>query len=354
MVSVAVGGVAPGLAPSAQGLPAYAELHCRSNFTFLTGASHPEELVARAHELGYTRAGDHRRVLARRRGARTCRRPSGCGLHLIVGAEMRLTPSAAGGATVRAWCSWRSRAAATATSRSWITVARRRAAKGSYQALVSDLEGRVPQAPIWPACPAASRCCCVDAASPFETLFAQAMWLKTWFGGERAALAVRAAASRRRRVAASRSRSGRRAHRPAARRRRRRADARALAQAAAGRADRDAAGASRSPNAASRSSPTPRRTCVRAQRLAGAVPARMAGEPLRASPRRCAFSLDELRYEYPRRDRARRPHAGELAARAHRGAAHASAFRDGVPQGAQADRARAGAHRASSATSRTS
>ena len=31
----------------------YAELHCISNFTFLRGASHPEELVLRAHELGY-------------------------------------------------------------------------------------------------------------------------------------------------------------------------------------------------------------------------------------------------------------------------------------------------------------
>ncbi len=33
--------------------PAYAELHCRSNFTFGMGASNPEELVARAHALGY-------------------------------------------------------------------------------------------------------------------------------------------------------------------------------------------------------------------------------------------------------------------------------------------------------------
>ena len=31
----------------------YAELHCLSNFSFLRGASHPEELVERAHELGY-------------------------------------------------------------------------------------------------------------------------------------------------------------------------------------------------------------------------------------------------------------------------------------------------------------
>ena len=28
-------------------------LHCLSNFSFLRGASHPEELVARAHQLGY-------------------------------------------------------------------------------------------------------------------------------------------------------------------------------------------------------------------------------------------------------------------------------------------------------------
>ena len=33
--------------------PRYAELVCRSNFSFLRGASHPEELVARAAELGY-------------------------------------------------------------------------------------------------------------------------------------------------------------------------------------------------------------------------------------------------------------------------------------------------------------
>jgi error-prone DNA polymerase len=34
-------------------LPAYAELHCLSNFSFQRGASQPEELVERAHRLGY-------------------------------------------------------------------------------------------------------------------------------------------------------------------------------------------------------------------------------------------------------------------------------------------------------------
>ena len=33
--------------------PQYAELHCLSNYTFLRGASHPEELVQKAKALGY-------------------------------------------------------------------------------------------------------------------------------------------------------------------------------------------------------------------------------------------------------------------------------------------------------------
>ena len=34
-------------------LPVYAELYCRSNFSFQVGASHPEELVETAYVLGY-------------------------------------------------------------------------------------------------------------------------------------------------------------------------------------------------------------------------------------------------------------------------------------------------------------
>ena len=43
----------PGAAGDAAGPVPPVELVCRSNFSFLTGASHPEELVARAAELGY-------------------------------------------------------------------------------------------------------------------------------------------------------------------------------------------------------------------------------------------------------------------------------------------------------------
>ncbi|MEC5217164.1 error-prone DNA polymerase [Actimicrobium sp. GrIS 1.19] len=35
-------------------LPPYAELHCHSNYTFLHGASHPDELIERAFNLGYS------------------------------------------------------------------------------------------------------------------------------------------------------------------------------------------------------------------------------------------------------------------------------------------------------------
>ncbi|MFM0514759.1 PHP domain-containing protein, partial [Paraburkholderia sp. RL17-373-BIF-A] len=39
--------------PASFGLPGYAELQCASNFTFLQGASHAEELATRAAQLAY-------------------------------------------------------------------------------------------------------------------------------------------------------------------------------------------------------------------------------------------------------------------------------------------------------------
>ena len=65
-------------------LPDYAELHALSNFSFLRAASHPEELVQRAHALGYRAlaltdecsfAGSAREHFAAKE----------CGLHLIHG-----------------------------------------------------------------------------------------------------------------------------------------------------------------------------------------------------------------------------------------------------------------------------
>jgi error-prone DNA polymerase len=46
-------GLPPVLGTWPDGLPGYAELHCISNFSFQRGASHPQELVQRAYNLGY-------------------------------------------------------------------------------------------------------------------------------------------------------------------------------------------------------------------------------------------------------------------------------------------------------------
>ena len=66
----------------------YAELHCLSNFTFLRGASHPGELVARAAQLGYAALAltDECSMAGIVRAHDAAK---GRGLKLIVGAEFR-------------------------------------------------------------------------------------------------------------------------------------------------------------------------------------------------------------------------------------------------------------------------
>jgi len=109
----------------------YAELHCKTNFSFLRGASHPEELVDRASELGYralavtdrhSLAGVVRAHLAARRA----------GLKLLIGAEIvpRDAPPAVLLATDRAGYGRLSRL---------ITTGRRRAIKGDCLLTFADV-----------------------------------------------------------------------------------------------------------------------------------------------------------------------------------------------------------------------
>ena len=68
---------------------AYAELRCKTNFSFLRGASHPEELAQRAAELGYAAlAVTDRNTLAGVVRAHCAAKSFG--IKLIIGAE--LTP----------------------------------------------------------------------------------------------------------------------------------------------------------------------------------------------------------------------------------------------------------------------
>jgi error-prone DNA polymerase len=70
-------------------LPAYAELHCLSSFSFLRGASHTEELVERAAELGYEALAitDECSLAGAVRAWEAAREH---GLKLVVGSELRL------------------------------------------------------------------------------------------------------------------------------------------------------------------------------------------------------------------------------------------------------------------------
>ncbi len=69
--------------------PGYAELHCHSNYSLLDGASHPEELAARAAELGLPALAltDHDAVYAAPRFIRAAHEH---GVQPILGAELTL------------------------------------------------------------------------------------------------------------------------------------------------------------------------------------------------------------------------------------------------------------------------
>ncbi|MDP3539647.1 MAG: error-prone DNA polymerase [Azonexus sp.] len=120
----------------AERLPDYAELHCLSNFTFLRGASRPEELVAQAAAQGYAAlaltdecslAGVVRAHLAAK----------AAGLKFIVGSEMVTVD---GLKLIFLACNRHGYGNLSAL----ITLARRRAEKGSYTFQRHDLEAISP------------------------------------------------------------------------------------------------------------------------------------------------------------------------------------------------------------------
>ena len=116
----------------------YAELHVLSNFSFLRGASHPAELAGRAHALGY-RALALTDECSMAGVVRAHVRAKELGLALIVGAEFTFS------------CGLKLVALA-ATRRGYgqicqlITRGRRAARKGSYRLLREDLLACVPPA----------------------------------------------------------------------------------------------------------------------------------------------------------------------------------------------------------------
>ncbi|MEF7616784.1 error-prone DNA polymerase [Aquincola sp. MAHUQ-54] len=166
-------------------VPPYAELHCRSNFSFLTGASHPGELVARAAQLGYAAIAitDECSVAGVVRAHEEWKRQrdeAGSPLKLLIGSRFELEGE--GGTP---GC----RVVMLARNREGygdlcelITLGRLRAAKGSYHLTVRDFEPPDPPDPThvrglrhWPD---GTVLLIPRREDAYTTLLAQARWLR--------------------------------------------------------------------------------------------------------------------------------------------------------------------------------
>jgi error-prone DNA polymerase len=258
----------------------YAELHCLSNFSFLRGASHPEELVERATALGYSAlaitdecsvAGAVRAHLAARER----------GLKLLVGSEFRLVDGL--------------RCVLLAANRHGygqlcrlITRARRAAPKGTYRLTRADLEAHGP----------ASLDGCLALWLPGRVPEdGEGRWLGSRFPGRLwIAVELLTSGQDRRRLAAL-GQLGERL---------------ALPLVAAGdvhmhvrgrRALQDVLTATRLGVPVERAGyalfPNGERHLRPLARLAAVYPPELTAATLEVAAR-CSFSLDELRYEYPR------------------------------------------------------
>jgi error-prone DNA polymerase len=264
----------------------YAELHCLSNFSFLRGASRPEELVARAVELGYGALAltDECSVagVVRAHTALKEMQPSPS-LRLIVGTELRL---ACGTHLV----------ALAADRRGYgqlcrlITRGRRAAEKGSYRLGRADLEALVEPGPVlllW----------VPPRDVPVAALAAAGQWLRA-LAPDAAWIAVELLhdGADRRHLAACRELAA----------------ATGLPLVAAGdvhmhvrerRQLQDALTAIRHNvplvEAGLRLQPSGERYLREPPRLAKLYPRELLDATLDVAAR-CTFSLDELRYEYPR------------------------------------------------------
>ncbi|HEX8964576.1 MAG TPA: error-prone DNA polymerase [Rhodocyclaceae bacterium] len=260
-------------------VPGYAELHCVSNFSFLRGASHPEELVAQAAGLGYAAlaltdecslAGIVRAHVAAKEA----------GLKLVVGTEITLADG------LRLVLLARNRAGYGNLS-ALATLGRRRAGKGSYRLTRNDLEGwdggGVPD-------------CLALWIAPGDAQESDARWLaerfagRAWIGYERFLAPDDAERLERLRALSERFALPVLAAGDVHMHARGRRPLQDVLTALRLKTSVDKAGAALFPNG--------ERHLRGRVALARLYPPDLLAETLKAAEG-CAFSLDELRYEYP-------------------------------------------------------
>jgi len=255
--------------------PVYAELHCLSNFTFLRGASHPEELVEQAHELGYRALAitDECSVAGVVRAHVAAKK---VGIQLLIGSEFTLDDGL--------------RFLLLATDREaygnlsdLITQGRRNGTKGSYRLTRNDLMSGVPG--------------CLALWLPVKTIDADALcWLKGLFDG-RCWIAVELLVeSGDKHYLAHLQSLGKRIQVPLV------AAGDVHMHSRARRPVQDTLTAIRHgctlTEAGYRLYPNGERHLRSRARLARVYPSELLVETVRIAER-CSFSLDELRYEYP-------------------------------------------------------
>ncbi len=172
-------------------LPAYAELHCLSNFSFQRGASHPEELIARAAYLGYTAlaitdecslAGVVRAL------AEGVKHPA---VSLIVGSEFRLTPEreadTLGMVHLVALAQHRE---GYGNLSEMITLGRMRGPKRSYRLHTRDFSAPASEQAHLRGLPGCLMILVPDADASHERTLAQTRWAAQTFGEGRVWLAL--------------------------------------------------------------------------------------------------------------------------------------------------------------------
>jgi error-prone DNA polymerase len=163
-------------------LPEYAELYCLSNFSFLHGASHAEELVARAVQLAYHALAitDECSLAGVVRAHATAKR---AGFPLIIGAHFHLTQ--ADGSAGPSLLALVKDSDGYGNLSELITMARTRAAKGRYLLMPDDFTAPSAEFAHLQGLPGCLMILLPGYPARPETLRVQGAWMASTFGSER-------------------------------------------------------------------------------------------------------------------------------------------------------------------------
>lgn len=165
--------------PVSAGLSAYAELECRTNFSFLYGASHPEEMVQRAVQLGYSALAitDECSLAGIVRAHVEARQ---AGLKLIIGSSFQLVDDhGQPDLKLIVLCCNRQGYGNLAEL---ITLARSRMPKGEYCVRRTDFSHPPADKPHLAGMPDCLIILSIDGTAPFDRAEEQLAWAKAVFG----------------------------------------------------------------------------------------------------------------------------------------------------------------------------